>query len=94
MVLIPVLLRPCPWKAVPWLKEIQMLPRDGRAVSKDFKDDWDTPFAEVADRIYAILTDPHPRPGRRRKNFRSKGTFQLEKTGFWWCRFGSNFWIL
>ena len=36
MKLIPVLLRPCPWKAVPWLKAIQMLPRDGKSVSKDF----------------------------------------------------------
>ena len=32
MVLIPVLLRPCPWKAFRWLKEIQMLPRSARLV--------------------------------------------------------------
>jgi tetratricopeptide (TPR) repeat protein len=62
MILIPVLLRPCPWKAVPWLKEIQMLPRDGKSVSKDFKDDWDTPFAEVAGHIFDILENPAYQP--------------------------------
>jgi tetratricopeptide (TPR) repeat protein len=62
MILIPVLLRPCTWKAVPWLKEIQMLPRDGKSVSKDFKDDWDTPFAEVAGHIFDILEAPAYQP--------------------------------
>ena len=58
MVLIPVLLRPCPWKAVPWLKEIQMLPRDGKSVSRDFRDDWDVVFAEVAETIFDIIDNP------------------------------------
>ena len=62
MVLIPVLLRPCLWKAVPWLKPIQMLPRDGKSVSKDFKDDWDEVFAGVAERIFEILEDPAYQP--------------------------------
>jgi tetratricopeptide (TPR) repeat protein len=62
MILIPVLLRPCTWKAVPWLKEIQMLPRDGKSVSKDFKDDWDAPFAEVAGHIFDMLEDPTYQP--------------------------------
>ncbi|NIO70327.1 MAG: TIR domain-containing protein, partial [Anaerolineae bacterium] len=62
MTLIPVLLRPCAWKACPWLKPIQMMPRDGQSVSKDFKDDWDEPFAEVAERIFEIVTDPAYQP--------------------------------
>ncbi|MCK4315160.1 MAG: hypothetical protein KAX24_05255, partial [Anaerolineae bacterium] len=62
MALIPVLLRPCLWKAVPWLKPIQMLPRDGKSVSKDFKDDWDEVFAGVAERIFEILEDPAYQP--------------------------------
>ena len=33
MTLIPVLLHPCPWQAVPWLSEIQMLPGKGRSVA-------------------------------------------------------------
>ncbi len=62
MKLIPVLLRPCPWKAVPWLKAIQMLPRDGKSVSRDFKDDCDTAFAEVAESIFAIVDNPAYQP--------------------------------
>ena len=52
-----VLLRPCAWKAVAWLAPLQMLPRDG-AVSREYKDDWDTPFAEVAQLIFDLLKDP------------------------------------
>jgi len=55
MTLIPVLLRACAWKAVPWLKPIQMLPRDGKTVAKDFKDNWDEVFAEVAENVFAII---------------------------------------
>jgi len=68
MVLIPVLLRPCLWKAVPWLKEIQMLPRDGKSVSKDFKDEPDEVFAEVAENIFDIVDNPvykPPQPSHR-----------------------------
>ena len=62
MVLIPVLLRPCLWEAVDWLKSIQMLPPDGKSVAHDYRDDWDTPFMEVAGRIYKIVDNPAYRP--------------------------------
>jgi len=62
MTIIPVLLRPCPWSTVDWLKNIQMLPRDGKSVAVDFKDEWDTPFAEVAELIFEILNDPNYEP--------------------------------
>src|SRR5689334_2597186 len=42
LVLIPILIRPCAWKAIDWLKAIQMLPRDGKSVAVNFKDDPDT----------------------------------------------------
>ena len=58
MILIPVLLRPCLWKAVPWLKEIQMLPRDGKSVSRDFSDGPDEVFAEVAENIFETIDNP------------------------------------
>ena len=54
MVLLPILIRPCAWDAIDWLKAIQMLPRDGKAVARDFKDDWDTPFTQVAKQILSI----------------------------------------
>jgi tetratricopeptide (TPR) repeat protein len=62
MHLFPVLVRSCPWKIVPWVRETQMLPRDGKSISKDFKEDWDEVFTEVAERIYAIVTDPEFQP--------------------------------
>jgi tetratricopeptide (TPR) repeat protein len=58
MLLIPVLLRKCPWRAHRWVSERQMLPRDGKSVQTDFRDDPDTVFADVAERIDQKLNDP------------------------------------
>ncbi|HEX8129970.1 MAG TPA: toll/interleukin-1 receptor domain-containing protein [Pyrinomonadaceae bacterium] len=58
MIFIPLLLRPCPWIAFPWLKEIQMLPRDGKSVAIDFEGREDIPFAELANRIFEIIDNP------------------------------------
>ena len=33
MLIYPLLIRPCPWKAVPWLARMQIRPEDGRPVS-------------------------------------------------------------
>ncbi|MCI0493971.1 TIR domain-containing protein, partial [candidate division KSB1 bacterium] len=51
VLIIPILIRPCHWKAIDWLKAIQMIPRDGKSVAVDFKDDYDTVFANVAEQI-------------------------------------------
>lgn len=39
MLLVPVLIRRCPWKAHRWLAARQMLPRDGKCVAIDFPGD-------------------------------------------------------
>lgn len=62
MVLIPVLLRPCPLKAVDWLKGVHMLPRDGKCVAVNFRNNWDEVFADVAERISDILDGPDYHP--------------------------------
>ena len=62
MILIPVLLRPCIWKAFPWLSEIQMLPRDGKSVYSDFRDREDDAFAEIANLIFDIVDNPNYQP--------------------------------
>lgn len=59
LVFLPLLVRQCAWKAFDWLKERQMLPRDGKTIAHDFKDDWDTPFGEVANYIFEIADDLH-----------------------------------
>jgi tetratricopeptide (TPR) repeat protein len=60
MVLIPLLVRPCLWKAVPWLKEIQMIPRDGKSVAEDFQGREDGVFVQVAERIFEVIDEPAP----------------------------------
>ncbi|MCK5148185.1 TIR domain-containing protein [bacterium] len=57
MLFIPILISPCAWKAFRWLKESQMLPRDGKSIIKDFKDDWSVAFAEVSDLILKKIND-------------------------------------
>jgi len=58
MQLLPVLLRSCPWTFVPWLKAIQMLPRDGRSVSDLPAAKRDRAFSEVAESIGRWLAKP------------------------------------
>ena len=54
MLLIPVLLKPCPWKAHRWLKDRQMIPRDGKTVAINFAGDLaDEVFAAVAEQVFA-----------------------------------------
>jgi|GEM_PF-3200549 hypothetical protein len=48
LLLLPVLLKDCPWQHVSWLAPIQMLPRDGKTVQGDFADGYDEVFADVA----------------------------------------------
>jgi tetratricopeptide (TPR) repeat protein len=65
MIIIPLLLRPCLWRAVHWLNKPLMLPRDGKSVSEDFKDKWDGVFTEVAESILKIIENPNyklPKP--------------------------------
>src|SRR4051794_21313444 len=37
MVILPLLLEPCPWDAFDWLKDTQMIPRDGKTLELDYK---------------------------------------------------------
>ncbi len=62
MIIIPVLVRPCLWKVVPWLSETQMLPRDGQCILEDFQGLEDRVFADVAERIFDIIDNPDYRP--------------------------------
>src|SRR5205085_9483986 len=62
MALLPILVRPCPWKVTTWLEKTQMLPRDGKSVAKDFKGNEDEVFTLVAETIFDILDNPNYRP--------------------------------
>jgi tetratricopeptide (TPR) repeat protein len=65
MFLLPVLVRPCAWKVVPWLREIQMLPRDGKTVEQHFADSVDEVFSQVAERLFERLDAARPREATR-----------------------------
>ena len=62
MVLLPILVRPCLWEAVDWVSATQMLPRDGKSISADFPNDWDTPLKLVASRVFEIINTPAYKP--------------------------------
>ncbi len=53
--LLPILLRPCLWEVHPWLRGIQMLPRDGKFVLRDFRDNEDEVFRTVAKAVLDVL---------------------------------------
>lgn len=60
LVIIPVLLRPCDWQDYHWLEAFQMLPRDGRSVTNDYAERWDTVFTEVANRVRDAVGSSSP----------------------------------
>jgi tetratricopeptide (TPR) repeat protein len=62
MRLIPLLLRPCGWSREPWLKSIQMLPRDGRSLEVNFPNGPDSILGELAREVQRIIEDPDYRP--------------------------------
>ena len=56
--LIPVLVRPCGWGTVWWLKDMQLLPRDGRSLEGDYAGREDPVLQEVIDLALQTLKDP------------------------------------
>ncbi len=62
ILLLPVLIHKCLWQEVKWLKEIQMLPRDGLSIAEDFTDKEHIAFTEVAKRISDYLDGTYKAP--------------------------------
>ena len=55
LLLLPILVRPCPWQIVPWLKRIKMFPRDNQPVSTHYQGREDEVFTEVVLDVYSRL---------------------------------------
>ena len=51
----PILVRPCAWKAVDWLKKLQMRPEDGRALSAGDEVYIDSKLAEITIETFYIF---------------------------------------
>ncbi len=63
---IPIIVEPCAWKTVQWLKSIQFLPRDGEPLSKGNENEIDAVLAKLAEDIAALLkTKDKIEPGNR-----------------------------
>jgi tetratricopeptide (TPR) repeat protein len=58
LLFVPVLLSPCGWNSVHWLKPIQMTPRDGKTLQTDFAGREDAVFDELAELVTRFLDDP------------------------------------
>ena len=52
---IPLIVHPCPWQAVPWLSAIQCRPKDGRPLSAGSKNKVDSDLAALAMEIRGLL---------------------------------------
>ena len=62
LMVVPVLLSPCPWKFIPWLKQLQMLPGEGKNVTQHYRGRHKVVFAEVAELIGKRFADSDYRP--------------------------------
>lgn len=80
MLLIPILVRACAWKEVPWLLPIQMTPRDGRALAQFAAGDQDAILAQVAELVAGFLRQG-PIPPRREKPSRTHDISRLPASG-------------
>jgi len=59
MLLLPILVRPCPWKTVQWLRGIQMFPRDGKSLAEIHrKVDQERTLAHIAEYVYEKINEP------------------------------------
>jgi len=83
MILIPILIRPCLWKAFSWLNASQMLPRDGKSIIVDFSTKFDLVFTEVAETIFNIINNPSNFPSNQvLSNFKMPKKYDLQRMPF------------
>ncbi|MGH7600157.1 MAG: TIR domain-containing protein, partial [bacterium] len=52
---IPLIVKPCAWQKVEWLKNIQARPKDGKALSAGTEHQIDTDFTALVEEIEALL---------------------------------------
>jgi len=67
--IFPILLRPCKWEAISWLKRIQPFPKDGKPIMGREGGEQDRLLKEAADQVVklAIGTPSHPPSQSRSK---------------------------
>jgi bDLD-like protein/TIR domain-containing protein len=58
--IVPILVRPCPWKQVPWLARMQLRPIDARPLAAGNDYQIDTELTAIAEEIAALLQRATP----------------------------------
>ena len=56
--MFPLLVRPCAWQAVEWVKRMQLLPQDGKPLSGGSDYEIDSNLASVVLEISRLLSAP------------------------------------
>ncbi len=60
--IVPVLVRPCSWQTIAWMRALQLLPRDAKAISDAFAGRESEAFSEVVSGLVSIINDPEYQP--------------------------------
>ena len=55
--IFPIIITPCDWEAVDWLRRMQLRPKDGRVISGGSEHDIETDLAAIAKEIRLLLRD-------------------------------------
>lgn len=53
--IFPIIIKPCDWEAVSWLRKMNLRPRDGRPISAGTQNQIDADFASVAKEVRELL---------------------------------------
>jgi hypothetical protein len=70
--IIPLIVRPCAWRRVPWLAEIQGRPKDGKALSKSRKAKVEEDLAALAEEIADLLQAARGHQGLETPGYQEK----------------------
>ncbi|HJQ24754.1 MAG TPA: TIR domain-containing protein [Blastocatellia bacterium] len=55
--ILPIIIKPCDWEAVSWLRQMNLRPKDGRPLSLQDKNQIDVALAAIAKELRGLLTD-------------------------------------
>ncbi len=55
LVVIPVIVKPCAWRATPWLSSMQVIPKDGAPLMKGTEYEIEEKLAQIAEQIASVI---------------------------------------
>ncbi len=53
--IFPIIIKPCPWKAIRWLSQMQVRPKDGRAISTGNENQIDEDLTTIAVEVATVI---------------------------------------